>query len=230
MTDLAAVLPILFGVALVVVLVGGFLLDKKRREALMGFAVKRGWAYAAEDPSLAERWPGTPFERGDHRRARNVLRGTESGRPFVAFDYSFQTHSSDNKGGRRTTTHRFTVCAVQLPGYLGRVEVLPENLFTRATAAIGLREDIDLESEAFNRGFQVRARDAKLASDILPPRTMEFLLTARPPAFRIEGDWLIAWDDGRLAPTEVVRTCAILDRVLDGVPSFVWKDAGHNPG
>jgi hypothetical protein len=45
-------------------------------------------------------------------------------------------------------------------------------------------------------------------------------------AFRLQGTHVIAWRDGRLEPSDVVRTCAILDRVVDGIPSFVWRDAG----
>lgn len=230
MVDLAPLLPWLFGIGAVAVLVGGFLLERKRRERMMQFALARGWTYVGEDPSLVDRWPGDPFGQGDHRRARNVLSGRESGREFTAFDYSYQTHATDSKGRRTTTTHRYGVCAVPLPAPLGPVEVRPEDLFSRATGAIGLRSDIDLESEDFNRRFQVSAGDPKLASDLLPPRTMQYLLSVQPEAFRTCGTHLVSWHNGRLDPAEVVRTCGVLDRVIEGVPSFVWRDAGADPG
>jgi hypothetical protein len=225
-TDLAPLLPWLFGLGVVVVLVGGFVLERKRRERLMRFALLRGWQYVGEDPSLASRWPGAPFGKGDRRRARNVLSGLESGRAFTAFDYSYETHSTDSKGRRTTTTHRFGVCAVPLPAPLATVEVLPEDVFTRMVSAVGLASDIDLESEDFNRAFRVRATDPKLASDVLTPRTMQYLLSVRPEAWRLQGDHILSWHDGRLDPAELVRTCAVLDRVIDGIPTFVWKDAG----
>lgn len=230
MTDLAPLLPWLFGAGVVAVLLGGFVLERKRRERLMAYALGRGWTYTGEDPTLVDRWPGEPFGRGDRQRATNVLTGHENGRSFTAFDFSYVTHSTDSKGNRTSSTHRFGVCVVPLPGYLGTVEVTPEDLFTRAAGAVGLVHDIDLESEDFNRRFRVRAGDAKLASDILPPRTMEYLLSVRPEAFRTCGMHVVSWHDGRLDPAEVVRTCAVLDRVIDGVPSFVWRDAGADPG
>ena len=224
--DLGALGPILFGVVAAGVLVGGYLLDKKRRERLMQYALMRGWTYAGEDPSLVDRWPGDPFGKGDHRRARNVLTGTESGRPFTAFDYSYQTHSTDSKGHRNTTTHRWTVCVVPMPAWLGQVQVVPENLFHRMADAVGLLTDIDLESEAFNRKYRVSASSAKLASDILTPRTMEYLLSVDAEGWRTCGTDLVGFAQGRLDPAEVVRTAAILGRVQDGIPSFVWHDAG----
>lgn len=226
MTDLAPLLPWLFGLGVVAVLAAGYLLERKRRDHLMRYALMRGWQYAGENPHLVSRWDGTPFGKGDRRRARNVLTGQEAGRPFTAFDYSYQTHSTDSKGRRTTTTHRFAVCAAPLPAALGTVEVVPEDLFTRVASAVGLMADIELESEDFNRSFRVRATDPKLASDVLSPRTMHYLLSARPNAWRLEGGHILSWRSGRLDPAEVVRTCAVLDRVIDGIPTFVWKDAG----
>jgi hypothetical protein len=224
--DLGALGPILFGVIAVGVLVGGYLLDKKRRERLMKFALMRGWTYVGEDPSLVDRWPGEPFGKGDHRRARNVLTGTESGRPFTAFDYSYQTHSTDSKGHRSTTTHRWTVCVVPMPAWLGPVQVVPENLLHRMADAVGLLTDIELESEAFNRKYRVSASSAKLASDILTPRTMEYLIAMDAEGWRTCGTDLVSFGQGRLDPAEVVRTAAVLGRVQDGIPGFVWTDAG----
>jgi hypothetical protein len=226
MTDLVPVLPWLFGLAVVAVLVVGFVLERKRREHLLLFATRRGWRYVGEDRSLAQRFDGTPFGRGDRRRARNVLTGTETGRPFTAFDYSYETHRTDSKGHRSTQTHRFAVCAVPLPAPVGMLEVAPEGVLSRAAGAVGLVQDIDLESEGFNRRFSVRAADRKLASDVLTPRTMQYLESVRPAAWRLQGAHIVSWRSGRLDPAEVVRTCAVLCRVVDGIPSFVWKDAG----
>src|SRR4051794_14921013 len=78
--------------------------DQRRREQLMTWAANNGYSYAAEDDSWCERWPGDPFGEGDHREAKNVVTGTAKA-AFAAFDYSYQTHSSDGRGGRSTTTH-----------------------------------------------------------------------------------------------------------------------------
>jgi hypothetical protein len=217
---------VLFGIGAVAIAVGGYLLDQKRRERLMQFALKRGWQYTGEVPALCDRWPGTPFGKGDRPRARNVLSGTESGRPFTAFDYTYETHSTDSKGNRTTTTHRWMVTVVPMQGYLGRVEVVPEGVMDRMAGAVGLVQDIDLESEAFNRRFRVSATSPKLASDVLTPRTMEYLLTMGAEGWRTAGSDLVGFAQGRLDPAEVVKTCAVLGTIHAGIPTFVWKDHG----
>jgi hypothetical protein len=225
----AVLLPALFGVGVVAALVVGYVLEQKRRDRLMRWCLNRGWTYVDEDPSLVSRWTGSPFGQGERRKVRNVITGTEKGRPFTAFDYSYETHSSDSNGHRTTSTHRFGVYVVGLPAYLATLQVAPQGAFRRLAAAVGLMKDIDLESEDFNRRFAVQAQDAKFASDVLTPRTMEYLLSVPHVAWRIEGASMLRWDSGRMDPTDIVEATAVLDRVADGIPSFVWKDHGYDP-
>jgi Protein of unknown function (DUF3137) len=197
--------------------------EQKRRELLMTWATNSGFTYAAEDDSWCDRWRAAPFGEGDHRKAANVITGTLSSRPFAAFDYSYQTHSSDGRGGTSTTTHRYVVTSLQLPTFLPQLQVTPENLVTRLGNALGL-DDIELESEDFNRRFRVHARDRKFACDVLTPRTMQMLLSRPALSWRIDGTDMVAWQDGRLSPASVLATTTQLREVVDGIPSFVWHD------
>ena len=48
------------GIVLVVsMIVGGYLLERKRRDKLMQAALLRGWTYVGEDSSLVHRWPAS---------------------------------------------------------------------------------------------------------------------------------------------------------------------------
>ena len=105
-------------------------------------------------------------------RRQNVLTGVYRGRGMVAFDYSYETHSTDSQGHRSTSTHRYAVCSLGLPAPVGTVEIVPEGLLGRLGTALGM-PDVELESEDFNRALPGAARDPKLAYDLLPPRTME---------------------------------------------------------
>src|SRR4051812_21915855 len=112
--------------AMLLVIVGGFALvgvvayfsyqaDKKRRAMLLAYAQSNGWTYTARDDSWCDRFSGSPFGEGDDRTASNILQGPYDGTSMVAFDYSYETSSTDSKGNRSTTTHRFVVCAVRMP-------------------------------------------------------------------------------------------------------------------
>jgi hypothetical protein len=203
--------------------VRAYRLEKKRRAALQAFALSNGWTYTAADDRWCSRFAGTPFGTGDSREARNILQGTHAGRPMIAFDYIYDTHSTDSKGHTTTTTHRFAICAVQLPAPLPMLQLSPESVLSRMANAVGLA-DIELESEDFNRRYRVKARDPKFAYDVLNPRTMEALLARPAQHMRILDVDAICWASGRLAPVDLLARLATLQTLLAGIPSFVWSD------
>jgi hypothetical protein len=196
---------------------------KKRRELLQSFALGQGWTWTERDDSWTERFQGNPFGQGDHRRALNILVGPWRDRSMVAFDYTYQTHSTDSKGNQSTTTHRYAICALALPASLPEFELVPEGFLGRVGTMLGM-QDIELESEDFNRKFRVRCDDAKLAYDLLPARTMEALLTRPALHVRLFGTDALCWEGGAHGPAELLGRLDTLSTLLDGVPSYVWSD------
>jgi hypothetical protein len=197
---------------------------KKRRELFAGFAAQYGWSYTPADNRLAGNWQGTPFRTGDNWRVQNVLAGLFNGHQMVAFDYSYQTHTTDSKGRRTTTTHKFGVVVVQLPGALPHLEVTHEGIFGGAVAnALGFR-DLQFESDQFNRAFRVKADDQRFGHAVITPRMMELLLARGEIGWRFEGNSLVGWDKGAHEPTEVLNRLALLEQVVGQVPPYVWRD------
>lgn len=206
--------------------------DKKRRAALASFAAAKGWQYTHSDPyGLDNRWDCYPFDRGHSREASNVLTGTsDGGVPLVAFDYQYKETSTDSDGSSSTTTYHFAVCVLRLPCAMPGLHVGKENILTRIGSAIGL-DDIEFESDDFNRAFRVKCESAKFASDVLHPRMMELLLAhGQGVEWRLVGYDMISWRSGRLEIPGLLERAHLMNRVVQGIPSFVWKDLGHDPG
>ena len=157
----------------------------KRHGVLDQLALSQGWTWLPEDDSWTVRFPGTPFGVGDHRKAENVLQGTFRGLSMVAFDYSYLTPSGGGNA-RNTETHRFAFCALGLKGFAPDLELTPESALGRMGAALG-RQDIELESEEFNRRYRVQCASPKFASDVLPPQTMQALLARTAMNLRLSG-------------------------------------------
>ncbi|HVF19436.1 MAG TPA: hypothetical protein VNA14_04245 [Mycobacteriales bacterium] len=201
--------------------------DQKRRAALAQFALAKAWTFEPDDRrGLVDRWSEPPFGIGHSRRASNVMSGVVSGRPMLAFDYRYKVTTSTGKS-RSTRTYKYGVCVLGLPTYLPPLEVGPENLLTRFGSALGI-DDIELESEDFNRAFRVRGAP-RFAHDVLTPRTMETLLRSECRSWRIAGSDILAWDDGLQGPVEILSRLATLDGVVTAIPDFVWKDHGVEP-
>jgi hypothetical protein len=203
--------------------------EQQRREKLHAFAMSKGWSFQHDDPyGLADRWSEAPFGKGHSRRASNLVEGIEAGRAFLSFDYLYKETTSNGKT-TQTTTYRFHVTALALPAALPDLYVGRENVMTRLGGALGL-DDIELESEDFNRRFRVQASSPKFAHDVLHPRTMHGLITADCPAFRIDGANVLMWCKGKASPQSLLGHLAALRGFVDGIPQFVWKDHGYDPG
>jgi hypothetical protein len=206
---------------MVVLVVVGYQQAKKRREGLAAFAAARGWVYRQDDPSLVSRFNGSPFGTGSTRRATNCLYGAHAERPMVAFDYSYTT-SSGSGDKRTTTTHRYSVVAMNLGVVVPPLAVSPEGAVGRFFGRLTNR-DIELESEDFNRAFTVTAHDRRFASDVLHPQMMQMLLQWPALGWRLEGDSMLVVRSGHHAPHEVDATLAVMDAILDRIPEHVWR-------
>jgi hypothetical protein len=204
----------------VVAVVLSYLAAKKRREELATYAAARGWRFEADQPLLVDRFTGPPFGLGSGRRAYNVLYGSHDGRDLVSFDYEYKTQTTN---GKQTTTqvHVFSVLGLSMGVLMPPLSVDPENFLDRFVGRL-TGNDIDLESEDFNRAFTVSSPDRKFASDVLHPQLMEYLLQHRQLGWRFEQDSMLVVARGKRTPAQIEATIQVMDAITDLVPEFVW--------
>jgi len=101
------------------------------------------------------------------------------------------------------------------------LSVDPENFMDRFVGRLS-GNDIDMESEDFNRSFTVSCPDRKFASDVLHPQMMEFLLAHRQLGWRFEQDSMLVIAQGKRTPEQIDATLTVMDGITDRVPEFVW--------
>lgn len=168
---------VLFAVAIIVGAIYSAVAARKRREALFELANRLGLDFSAEnDPSIAVRFSFLdPLGQGSNRYAFNVLSGNYREQRVLAFDYHYETHSTDSKGNRQTHHHYFSFFILALPAVFPELKISPEGIFSKVAQALGY-QDIDFESAEFSRKFCVRSRDRKFAYDVCHARMMEYLL------------------------------------------------------
>ena len=212
-------------------LVPGFIalalyLQHQRVKAVQAWAARTGWTYMGTDPSLVGRWRGQPFNSGHSRLVSELVVGRFAGRQAISFAYRYTTGS-----GKNSSTHTFHVVAVPLPAYLPTLELTAEGVGAKLAKALG-GQDIEFESEDFNRAWRVEARDAKFAHDVVHPRLMERLLRAdaRGVSLRVEGTDLLSWSTGAQQLDAIAGRLQVMDALVDAIPRFVWQDHGYDPG
>ena len=193
--------------------------------SLQAYASEQGWTGPASD--LGDEQLAADYARHMLRNIlasgeevgqatfHDVYRGEPSGRAFM-----LGNASAGNRSG--------SVCVLHLG------EVLPPlfvNLRAHQPYIRFAMKEITLESDAFNRRFQVLALDRKYATDVVSERTMALLMARDDWVFALEFDRLVCVCGTPLTTADDYRTR--LDAVSQFaalIPPFVGQDrAAHMP-
>lgn len=219
--------PVMYVLVLAIILVAGVIAvfgGRATRKAFEEYARARGWEYTRSDNALVRSFPQVePFGRGSGRRARNVLRHRTGAGTGYSFDYQYTVHSGVGNN-RSSTTYRFHVVSLDLPQPLPRLLLRPEVMMDGVTKFFGA-QDVQFESEEFNRAWFVQSEHLPAAHDVVHPRMMEWLMTLSRARFVIEGTTLYTHISGSQKRENIDPLLALLQAFVDQVPPFVWDKA-----
>ena len=190
-----------------------------RRGSFESQARDAGLQAQAGDPLGLLQMPFAMFRRSASARdLENTAWGLRNDRETVVADY-WLAPSSDTT---RDDYERF-VCVIDLarPEW-PNVSVVPTGLASILKGAVGL-DDVDLESDRFDRVFDVRTTDRRFASALLDARMMEWLLL-QPPGVGFEvvgGKLMVFGPRPRTSIDDLPRALRRFDGFLDQVPPVV---------
>lgn len=198
-----------------------FYLKRRRRDELARMARQLGLEFSPTDVLGCLDLPFRLLSRGDGRGVENVMWGTWQQMPVREFDYWYYEESTDSKGHRSRTYHRFSCAVTELEAACSPITISRENLLTRLADAIGL-DDLAFELEEFNRAFNVKAKDRRFAVALIDQRMMRYLLGTDPGfAFEVCGRWILCYGKRR-RPTELIPLLGTLKGFRDHVPRVVF--------
>ena len=217
---------IFIGVFVLILAVMGFQawLAAERRKKLAAWAGAKGWRFeAGKDNSLDAEFPAFAcLSEGDNRYGYNRSLGEWKGSGVLAFDYHYETHSTDSKGNRQTHLHNFSALILESPVPLKPLLIRPEGLWDKVTEFFGM-DDIDFESAEFSRKFFVKAEDRRWAFDVLHARAMQLLLDS--PVFSIQMDprHVILWRAATFEVPDFEDALGLLTALIEGMPEYLVK-------
>ena len=209
---------------IIAIAVLGAYMVAQRRKALMAWAHSKGLGF---DPSKHRDFDDRfrqfdCLRKGSRRYARNVMEGDWSGRHVTAFDYHYETHSTNSKGHRQTHHHNFSAVIFDTAIPLKPLFIRPENFFDKITEFVGF-DDIDFESAEFSRKFYVKAKDRRWAFDLIHARTMQFLLDMPRFTIQFDRDTVIAHRGSRNKAREFQSAADLISGILDRMPDYLVK-------
>jgi hypothetical protein len=203
----------------------GYYLKMRRRDELALFATQHGLDYAVNDPFGMVDMSFALFARGDGRGCENVVWGKWDGLPVAVADFWYYDESTDSKGSRTRTYHRFSVAEVQVATWMPHVTIGRENVLTVVAGAAGFH-DIAFESEEFNRSFHVTGNDREFAFKLIDARMMRWLLSVPGGiAVEVNGPKFVVYSR-KLAPVELVPLFGTAKGFHQHIPRLVWNEYG----
>jgi len=202
----------------------GHLQAKKRREAMGVLATRLGLRFdPGKSRDMASRFTFlNKLRQGSNRYTFNILSGNYRDHDVTAFDYHYETHSTDSKGRRQTHHHYFSFFILRLPASFGELTIGPEGFFSKIAQAVGY-DDIDFESHEFSRKFCVRSRDKKFAYDVCNARMIEYLLANPDLMIEIELDSLAVAFKRRLSPEQIEPNLQRLIQIRSLLPDYLFS-------
>jgi len=218
-------------VALVILTIVRRVLAERRKRAIAAFAAERELTYEAVDPSLVDRFQGSPFGRGYAQRATNVVHGTHEGRHVVIFDYHFRVRSSSGSrvGGRSgrspssgSSAHTYSVIAMHLDAVVPDLSVSPTGVLGHLVNAVSKR-DVQVGHADLDREFTIVTSDPQFAAEVLTPEVAALMLRNTHVAWRFERDSMLMMERGTWSTDELDARLRLMDALLDATPAALWR-------
>jgi hypothetical protein len=187
-----------------------------RRSAVEREAGRLGLSFSRRDPFRGLDADFHPFLRFGKlpgtQRVENVVWGVREGREVRAFDYRRPAEDEI----------RYSCAMVRIPDGWPSLLVRRHGPLDVARNAAGLQR-IEFELDEFNRRFEVRSDDRRLASAVIDQRMIGWLLEPDPAlGFQLQDGWLLAWMP-QLPPDELERTLTTVEGFHERIPRAVWS-------
>ena len=115
------------------------------------------------------------LRQGSNRYAYNIMNGSFLGHEAAAFDYHYETHSTDSKGNHQTHHHHFSLFILTMEKSFPELTIAKEGFFSKIAQAGGF-DVSDLEALEFAKRFAVRSKDKKFAYDFCNAQMIDYLL------------------------------------------------------
>jgi hypothetical protein len=222
-------MPFIFVAVFIAVVIGAIfnaIAQSKRREGLFELARRLNLDFnGGEDLGIPGQFAFLKqLDQGDNRYATNVLSGTYQQNAILAFDYHYETHSTDSKGHRQTEDHWFSFFILTLPAAFPDLTIRRENLFTKVAEVFGY-QDIKFESAEFSKAFCVRSPDKKFACDVCNAKMMEYLLANRDLSIEIENEVIALAFNTRLSVEQIESNLQRLVEIRSRLPQYLFANA-----
>ena len=219
-------MPIIILLVVVLVIVGAIyssIQAQKRRDGLADLARRLNLSFdAGQHFTFADAYSFLKeLDKGDNRYATNILSGSYRQNQVVAFDYHYETQSTDAHGRTETHDHWFSFLILTLPAVFPGLTIRREGFFTKVAEVFGYQA-IKFESAEFSKTFCVRSSDKKFAYDVCNATMIEYLLANNDLSVEIENQVIALVFNTRLSVEEIENDLQRLVEIRARLPEYLF--------
>lgn len=167
----------------------------------------------------------SPLGRGDDRYAFNVLRGTYQGQAIFIFDHHYRNVTSRENENDVYGTMLMLIEKQAFPPLI----IQSKNAGNQIATALGIGNEVRLESTEFSQAFCVRSPDKKFAYDVCNPQMMEYLLANQDLQLEVNGP-VISLAFGSLLPVDQIElNLQRLAQIRSLMPDYLFTQNAWMP-
>ena len=196
---------------------------RKRQEGLIELSRRLNLSFdASEHYTFADAYSFLKeLDKGDNRYATNIISGIYRQNQVVAFDYHYETQSTDGKGHTQTQHHWLSFLILTLPAMFPDLTIRREGFFTKIAEVFGYQA-IKFESAEFSKTFCVRSPDKKFAYDVCNATMIEYLLANKDLSVEIENQVIALAFNTRLSVEDIENDLQRLVEIRARLPEYLF--------
>jgi len=223
---------IIFAVVAVLIIVLSIRAARRRQALVQSWADAHGCLYVQSNNAIVRYLKGPPFTGGWNAQVREFVKGqTRNGRVFCSFLYTYEESTgTDSQGHSQTTTINRAIVIVRLPAAFPGLRLTNESLLDKVSKFFG-GQDIELESDDFNRRYRVTSDNEAFAYGVLHPRMMEWLMgpASGLAPLMIQGADMFCWREGIPDYNTLDAQLGAMDAFAGMFPQGVYEQFGMAP-
>lgn len=196
-------LIIFFIISCSLILIIGYVYEKRRTEALQKTARSLGLSFdkTLNSNKIDNKYDCFQlFNHGHAKEVKNIIHGKRSGANLMIFGYQYTTGSGKNSSTTKQTVVSFETDRMKLPSFY----LVPENFMHKIGKVFGF-EDIDFDKYPnFSNAYLLRGNDSEEVRRVFSPKILNYFERNKGIYIEAKGNMIVYYRKSkRIKPDDI---------------------------
>ena len=188
------------------------------RDALLEFVITSDFIFSKEkSESIISRYSQTKLitKSSEDREVSHLISGKMNDRDIRLFDLKYSVSN-----GKTRVVYEYSAAAIEFPTIFSDLYISSENILNKMAGLAGF-DDINFESEEFNKAFYVKSSNKKFAYDIINSSIMQLLLANKKWTIEFNSNVILIYKKGVFINGEYDQAIEFFTNFIDLIPEYI---------